>query len=238
MTNTRLFLDMDGVFCDFERGAQEHTGGLSSREYPDEEFWPLIMKTPFFERLHPMQDAAQLWTGIQAFLERSGQQIPIFLTGCPKDPFRKAAEAGKEAWIRKYLLKGGQIHILSVPVDAGFDEDAVTLSATVEQMLKKADSNDIIMIFCRPDQKYFFTMGASIPILLDDRERTGPLWKSVRKDAIFLHHISMPKKRGDYMNKIRRDILSENAVKNSLISLASMKGGKRNVRQTKKKRQY
>ena len=235
MANTRLFLDMDGVFCDFERGAQEHTGGLSSRDYPDEEFWPLIMRGPFFETLHPMQDAAQLWFSVQEFLEKSGQRIPIFLTGCPKEPFRKAAEAGKEAWVRKYLLKnGGHIHTLSVPVEAGFDEDAVDLSATVEYMLKKVGPDDIIMIFCRPDQKYFFTMAAPIPILLDDRERTGPLWKSVRKEAIFLHHLSMPKK-ANYMNKARRDILSENAVKNSVKSLATMKGGKR---QTKKKRHY
>ena len=238
MDNTRLFLDMDGVFCDFERGAQEHTGGISSRDYPDEEFWPLIMRTPFFERLHPMQDAAHLWSGVQEFLEKSGQRIPIFLTGCPKDPFRKVAEAGKEAWVRKYLLKDGEIHILSVPIDAGFDEDAIALSETVEHMLKRVGPNDIIMIFCRPDQKYFFTMAAPIPILLDDRERTGPLWKSVRKNAIFLHHLSMPKKRENYMNKTRRDTLSEMAVKNSVKSLASMKGGKRNVRQTKKKRHY
>jgi hypothetical protein len=148
---------MDGVFCDFERGAQEHTGDLSSRDYPDDEFWPLIMKTPFFQTLHPMQNAMDLWNGVQAFLEKSGQRIPIFLTGCPKDPFRKAAEAGKEAWIRKHFLKeGGHIHTLSVPVEAGFDEDAVALSAAAEELLKKAGHNDIIMIFCRPDQKYFF----------------------------------------------------------------------------------
>jgi hypothetical protein len=239
MANTRLFLDMDGVFCDFERGAQEHTGDLSSRDYPDEEFWPLIMKTPFFQTLHPMQNAMDLWSGVQAFLEKSGQRIPIFLTGCPKDPFRKAAEAGKEAWIRKHFLKeGGHIHTLSVPVEAGFDEDAVALSAAAEELLKKAGHNDIILIFCRPDQKYFFTMATPIPILLDDRERTGPLWKSVRKDAIFLHHLSMPKKKANYMNKKRRDTLSENAVKNSVKYLETMKGGKLSSRQTKKRRQY
>lgn len=236
--NTRLFLDMDGVFCDFERGAQEHTGGVSSRDYPDEEFWPLIMKTPFFETLHPMQGAKELWEGVLTFLERSGQRIPIFLTGCPKDPFRKAAEAGKEAWIRKHFLKEGHIHTLSVPVEAGFDEDAVALSAAVEDLLKKVKPNDIIMIFCRPDQKYFFTMATPIPILLDDRERTGPLWKSVRKDAIFLHHLSMPKKKTNYMNKSTRDSLSEAAVKNSLESLQSMKGGRRSARQTKKRKHY
>lgn len=228
---------MDGVFCDFERGAQEHTDGVSSRDYPDEEFWPLIMKGPFFETLHPMQDARDLWNGVQDFLERSGQRIPIFLTGCPKAPFRKATEAGKEAWVRKHFLKeGGHIHTLSVPVEAGFDDDAAALSAKAEEILKSSGPNDIIMIFCRPDQKYFFTMAAPIPILLDDRERTGPMWTSVRKDAIFLHHLSMPKKKANYMNKSRRDTLSVNAVKNSVKSLGAMKGGKRSRRQTKKKR--
>jgi hypothetical protein len=186
-----------------------------------------------------MQNAMDLWSGVQAFLEKSGQRIPIFLTGCPKDPFRKAAEAGKETWIRKHFLKeGGHIHTLSVPVEAGFDEDAVALSAAAEELLKKAGHNDIILIFCRPDQKYFFTMATPIPILLDDRERTGPLWKSVRKDAIFLHHLSMPKKKANYMNKKRRDTLSENAVKNSVKYLETMKGGKLSSRQTKKRRQY
>jgi hypothetical protein len=223
MVNTRLFLDMDGVFCDFERGSQELTGGISSRDYPDEEFWPLIMKTDFFQGLHPMKDAEELWTAVRIFLDKSGQHTPIFLTGCPKKPFREAAEAGKEAWVRKHFLRdGGKIHVLSVPVEAGFDDDAVALSEKVEDMLKTVDPNDIIMIFCRPDQKYFFTMAAPIPILLDDRKRTGPLWTSVRKDAIFLHHLSMPSRKANYENKSTRNNLSENAVKNSIKSLHTM----------------
>jgi hypothetical protein len=227
---TRLFLDMDGVFCDFEKGVQALTDGISSKNYPDEDLWPHIMKTPFFENLDPMKDAEKLWDGVRAYLEKSGQKVPIFLTGCPKGKFRPAAEKGKEAWLRKHFISGN-VHVVSVPVEAGFDEDAVNFSQLVEEKLAAAAPADCILIFCRPDQKFFFTMAKPTPILIDDRVRAAALWTSVRKDAIFIHHKTNPQ---NFTNKNERNMLSTNAVTQSVAKLSTMKGGRRKTRKAHK----
>jgi hypothetical protein len=227
----RLFLDMDGVFCDFEKGVQDITGGKGSDELDDEELWPVIMKNPrFFAQLDPMAGAMELWKGVRDFLKRSEQKIPIFLTGCPSNKqFRQWAEEGKEAWVRKYCLEeGGDIFPLSVPAEATFEKDAAEVQEKLERLLEKAGDKDIIMIFCRPKQKFFFSRKAGMTaVLLDDRVGAGKLWT---EPGYFLWHESTPT---NFKNKKHRNNTSRKAVEKSVAKLATMKGGRGRSRKSK-----
>ena len=216
---------MDGVFCDFEKGVQQITGGATSEEVEDDKLWPLIMNSDsmFFANLDPMVGAIELWKEVGEFLERSHQKIPIFLTGCPSNPqFRIWAEKGKEAWVRKHMLEnGGEIHILSVPPTATV-EDARDLEKSLENMLEHAGPDDCIMIFCRPKQKYFFSRNPDYTaVLLDDRASAGKLWVS---PGFFLWHESTPL---NFKNKSHRNTTSKRAVNKSVKKLKNLKGGKR-----------
>ncbi len=223
---------MDGVFCDFEKAAQEKTGKYS-RNTDDAAFWPVVMKKEmddpmtednnahYFENLDPMPEAKNLWKEVRAFLERSGQQIPIFLTGCPKPPYREFAEKGKEEWVRKHFLEdGGKIHTLSVPFGAKKEE----INKNLENILNDADPKDIIMIFCRPDQKQLFNeSGGKMALLLDDRYKTKAGWDSA-PTAKFLHHPSEPTRTNSPSQRMLKSI---RAVRNSIQTLKSMRGGAR-----------
>lgn len=232
--NTRLFLDMDGVFCDFEKAAQEKTGKFS-RNTDDAAFWPVVMKknmdepmteennAHFFETLDPMPEAKGLWKEVKGFLERSGQVNPIFLTGCPKMPYREFAEKGKEAWVRKHFLEtGGEIHTLSVPISFKSETERKEINKNLEDLLIDAKPKDILMIFCRPDQKQLFNQsGGKVALLLDDRYKTKAGWNSAGT-SIFLHHPSEPTRTN---TAAQRTLKSIKAVRNSMATLKSMRGG-------------
>lgn len=83
MTLGRLFIDMDGVLADFDRGyEQTFKVKLAPRNMrkdgaPDSIKWELIRNTPgFFRNLPLMVGAKQLWN----FANR---QRAYILTGCP-----------------------------------------------------------------------------------------------------------------------------------------------------------
>ena len=229
--HTRLFLDLDGVFFDFERSAIAILGESSKQaEDKGKKIWPILMnhEPSFFANLELMPGADALWLEIREFLERSGQNTPIFLTGCPKYK-REKAEEGKEACVKKHFIKG-EVYKISIREDATID-DAIVYQERLNELLKTVGSNDGILIMCRPDQKNFFSLTLPIPILLDDRDKAGPLWTQ-HPASLFIHHKSDPM---PYNKSDKRADLSEKAVDRSIKRLQEMNGGNRRITHRKRR---
>jgi hypothetical protein len=94
----KLFLDMDGVLVDFERGVTELTGTKVVDGFGDGKalgrMWTAIAGVgDFYAKLHWMPDGEELWNTV-APLE------PIILTGVP---YGRGWADQKRTWIRKHL---------------------------------------------------------------------------------------------------------------------------------------
>jgi hypothetical protein len=250
---TRLFLDMDGVFCDFERGVQDLQKkiGVEIKTTVEldqkNETWSLIFENDpdFFAHLEPMAGAMDLWMSVKQYLENAGQKVPIFLTGCPKGKYRPLAEKGKRQWIADTIVKGEhKVHVLSVDERATL-ADKYTYLQELDNLLERSEPGEAIVIFCRPDQKQFFSQ--PLTILIDDRGHAGPLWESQK--GIFIHHESEPalvkneasanyvpmKTNRHFLNKKMRNKISEGAVTLTKRSLQSLRGGGRKLSRATKK---
>lgn len=243
---TRLFLDMDGVFCDFERRVQELQEAVgenvrSSVQFDHNEkragkdlIWPMIFERDpmFFANLKPMAGAMELWQSVQRYLKRAGQPQPIFLTGCPKGEFRALAEQGKRKWIADHFVEGKDIqkvHVISVKETATFEDKNFYLKQ-LEEMIDTVNPGEIILIFSRPDQKQFFSVplkDGRKPILLDDRARAKEKWE--KENGYFMYHESEPDET-HFLWKEMRNTISKGAVKKSSLLLNSLKGGRRLTR--------
>ncbi len=247
---TRLFLDMDGVFCDFERGVQELQQSLGvplpySSPTLDQQrkLWETIFenKPEFFAELKPMAGARMLWQAVKAYLARSGQIVPIFLTGCPKGKYRPLAEKGKRQWVANNILFTSNVDkvlVLSVDPDAGLRDHAEYLEA-LEKLLAVVDSDEAIVIFCRPEQKQFFSYplkDGKTPLLLDDREKAGPRWEASGQAKFLFHESEPPLVEGEghytpgrtnkhFLEKSVRDMISVEAVKKTIATLQAVQGG-------------
>lgn len=93
MMPKRLFLDLDGVLADFDRGVELVTGcrpdQLSTRE-----MWRALSREPdFFGTLELMVDAKELW----AYCKR---HHPVILTGLPIGTW---AAPQKRRWVANML---------------------------------------------------------------------------------------------------------------------------------------
>jgi len=93
----KLFLDLDGVLADFNKGYFELTGRQASHVQGGEaehNMWRVIAHVGnFYLNLEPMEDADLLWRGTR-------NCSPTILTGIP-DILN--AEEQKRAWVRKWL---------------------------------------------------------------------------------------------------------------------------------------
>ncbi|AHC15021.1 hypothetical protein L21SP2_1636 [Salinispira pacifica] len=88
-----LFVDLDGVLVDFDRGVKEVTGKLP-HELSPREMWPRLAKSgDFYNRLHWMPDGRQLWDELK-------HMNPVILTGLPMGNW---AEAQKRSWCAREL---------------------------------------------------------------------------------------------------------------------------------------
>lgn len=88
-----LFVDLDGVLADFDRGVLELTGRLPSQLSP-RAMWPILSRTPdFYNSLAWTIDGKELWEGVQT-------HKPLILTGLP---LGKWAEPQKRAWCARVL---------------------------------------------------------------------------------------------------------------------------------------
>ena len=88
-----LFVDMDGVLVDFEKGYQELTG-TSTKQYAkgDTSFWQPISDAgaSFWANLPWMPDGEELWRYIKKYR-------PNILSSPSQDP---SSKIGKEAWLK------------------------------------------------------------------------------------------------------------------------------------------
>ena len=100
ITNTRdhmaqLFLDLDGVLADFDKGARDLLG-MPPRAYQEHygvsAFWKMLATSVnFYGSLEPMPDAQQLMEAVRHL-------DPIILTGVP---IGKWAEPQKRVWLKR-----------------------------------------------------------------------------------------------------------------------------------------
>ena len=94
----QLFLDLDGVFCDFERGVSEVLG-VEFGSIPDREMWIQLnrkgIRETIYEKLPLMPGARDLWRYCEPYK-------PVILTGVPQQ-FSDAADSQKRTWVGKNL---------------------------------------------------------------------------------------------------------------------------------------
>jgi hypothetical protein len=96
-----VFVDLDGVLADFDKGVYELTGKLPS-EQSQQNLWININRAKgFFEDLEWLEDGKKLWS----FLIDSGFE-PIILTGSTN----KKSSKEKQAWCEKNL--GADIRVI------------------------------------------------------------------------------------------------------------------------------
>ena len=100
----KLYVDLDGVLADFDRGVHEALGVSPDSLHP-RDMWPALARVPggFFRTLAPMSDASLLWAHCNAF-----ESVSI-LSGVPMG---KWAEPQKRLWCQDFLgLSGDRIII-------------------------------------------------------------------------------------------------------------------------------
>ncbi len=89
----QLFLDLDGVLVDFDRGVELLTGRPPSALAP-RAMWPQLAKSPgFYARLGWTHDGKELW-------EFCRRHSPVILTGLPLGNW---AEPQKRSWCAREL---------------------------------------------------------------------------------------------------------------------------------------
>jgi hypothetical protein len=97
----RLFLDLDGVLADFDRGVRTVTG-KRPEELSTRAMWRALAREPdFYNTLEFMHDAERLWTFCRPFL-------PTILTGLPLGSW---APEQKRRWVKRML--GADVPIIT-----------------------------------------------------------------------------------------------------------------------------
>jgi hypothetical protein len=90
----QIFVDMDGVLADFDRGYAQAFGVAATKE-TDNVDWTLVRnRVNFYRDLPPMADMPALWQYLAPY-------NPIVLTGVPHSV--EEAPANKRAWVEKWI---------------------------------------------------------------------------------------------------------------------------------------
>ena len=113
---TKIYIDMDGVLADFDRGAYELCGvprpepGKSRTKANDDLMWERIRTVEhFYDKLEPMAGAVEMFNKLW---EQFGDRVEI-LTGIPK-PKRGILTAGddKKHWAQRMLRQDLKVNIV------------------------------------------------------------------------------------------------------------------------------
>lgn len=107
-TKPTIYLDMDGVLADFDRGAEAAIGTTNTYKWEwihgSNAFWRALDAVPdFFLRLPPMPDALLLFGNVRHL-------DPIVLTALPKSG-SEDIDRQKREWIRKYF--GADVRVVT-----------------------------------------------------------------------------------------------------------------------------
>jgi hypothetical protein len=102
----RIFVDLDGVLADFDRGASDVLG-MACQDFQELHGVALMWKrleltVDFYRRLELMPDAEELWLALKDPAVWSGPP-PMILTGLPLGTW---AEPQKREWCRAKLGEG------------------------------------------------------------------------------------------------------------------------------------
>lgn len=89
----KLFVDLDGVLVDFERGVREVTGKDVSAQTARDMWKALARNGSFYTHLHWLEGGARLW-------DFAKKHEPVILTGLPWGGW---AEAQKREWCAREL---------------------------------------------------------------------------------------------------------------------------------------
>jgi hypothetical protein len=101
MTTAKLFLDLDGVLADFDRGVERVTG-KRPEQLQVGQMWSALARAPqFFDTLEFMHDAELLWLFCKP-------HNPTILTGLPLGSW---APEQKRRWVARML--GGDVPVIT-----------------------------------------------------------------------------------------------------------------------------
>ncbi|AXH72491.1 MAG: 5'(3')-deoxyribonucleotidase [Caudoviricetes sp.] len=94
-TNKTLFLDLDGVFANFEQH-YFNMFGHTHNSVPDWKMWKNINSNDsWWTTILKFEHFDDMWDNLKMF-------NPIILTGCPKSNYEEAV-IGKKQWVKKHF---------------------------------------------------------------------------------------------------------------------------------------
>jgi 5'(3')-deoxyribonucleotidase len=98
----KIYLDLDGVFSDFDNAVISITG-LSPQKLTQDELWRAInAKKKFFAELKVLEGSMLLW-------ERVKEYNPVFLTGAPRSA---SFQEQKKAWVANVFGPEYIVHVV------------------------------------------------------------------------------------------------------------------------------
>lgn len=100
-----IYLDMDGVLCDFEKAFDEVDGKLKLKDVfgqPDNVFWDHIAKVgfeKFYAELKWLDEGKELWEYVKDY-----PHLEILSSLGDKNPDKEGVDKAKTSWLKKYNI--------------------------------------------------------------------------------------------------------------------------------------
>lgn len=142
---TQIYMDLDGVMVDMDKGFKNLSGGFTVRNFKDSPrfngdekaarkvFWKLINGTPgFWANLEPMPDAMVLWNYVK---RKYTDPKPVVLSAGQGT----SLQAGKLAWVHKHL--GADVQLLLSPAGAKKAEYVLNAPDTLNILIDDTQKN-------------------------------------------------------------------------------------------------